>query len=78
MTIEEIMQNLQAISVFGVFKVFILLALIVYFFFSLVVLRQVQIMTKTFETGFELVLKTIAWTHLLLVVGIFIVVLFFL
>ncbi len=67
MTYQDILDFVVKITIWHVLKFFILLALVVYLFFAIVVLRQVKIMTKTFETGFELPLRIISWIHLILV-----------
>lgn len=59
-------------SVWGVVKLFALFGLLIYIVFSLVVVRQVNLMTETLEVGFEAPLKVAAIAHLLLAVGVFI------
>lgn len=59
-------------SVWAVVKLLFLFGLLVYIIFSLVVIRQVNLMTKTLEVGFESPLKTAAVVHLLLAIGVFI------
>lgn len=61
-----------ALPVWGIAKVLVLIALAVYFVFALVVVRQVGIMTKTLEVGFELPIKMIALIHLLFAIGVFV------
>jgi hypothetical protein len=77
MTIQQFLIALSSISIFTVIKLFFLLALVLYFAFSLIVVRQVEILVNTFKTGFETILKIIAWIQLGLVVVIFLIVLFF-
>ena len=59
-------------SVWVVAKLLFLLALLIYIIFSLVVVRQVNLMTETLEVGFESPLKIAAVAHLLLAIGVFI------
>lgn len=59
-------------------KPFFLLAFLVYIAFAAVVVRQVYLMTTTLKIGFETQVKTIAWLHLILSIGVFLFVLFFL
>ena len=40
-----------------------------YIIFAIVVLRQVTLMTKTLEVGFEVIIKAIAWFHLIFAVA---------
>jgi hypothetical protein len=67
MTFQDIFNFLTTITVWHLLKIFILMALLVYLVFSILVLRQVKIMTETFKTGFELPLRIISWVHLILV-----------
>ncbi len=60
------------LPVWGIAKILVLIALGIYLIFALVVIRQVGIMTKTLEVGFELPIKMIALVHLLFAVGVFI------
>jgi len=76
MTTDDFIQLIFSISLLSVFKLLILLSLALYFIFSLIVVRQVRIMTSTFQTGLEEVLQLISWLHLALVIIIFIVILF--
>lgn len=78
MTPEQLLNFIVHISALSVVKLFFLLALVVYLFFAAVVVRQVKIMTSTFQIGFELPLVIIAWLHLFLVVFLFFSALFLL
>jgi hypothetical protein len=62
------------ITPWTILKLFVLLALSIYIVFAVVAIRQVQLMTSTFKTGFELPLKIISLLHLGLVIFIFIIV----
>jgi len=57
--------------IWGVAKGFILVAFFLYIIFSLVVVRQVQLMTETLEVGFEAQLKTISYLHLAFAILVF-------
>ncbi len=71
MTLPELLTIILHISLWQVLKIFILFALLIYFVFAIVVVRQVKIMTETFKTGFETTLRLISWLHLFLVLLIF-------
>lgn len=49
-----------------ILKGFLIVGLLMYTFFALVVLKQVGIMTETFESDVNPAVKTFAWIHLLL------------
>ncbi len=66
------------ISVWSILRLFVLLSLLIFLVFGIVLVRQVKIMTQTFQTGLEFVLKVFAWLNLALVIAVFIVVLLFL
>lgn len=57
---------------FSITKIGLLFFLILYFVFAFIVNKQVSLMTKTLEVGFESVLKAIALLHILASVAIFI------
>jgi len=52
------------INVWLIAKIFTLLLLGMYLVFSLVVVRQVKMMTDTLQLGFESLAKTLSWLHL--------------
>lgn len=52
---------------FGV-KVAFLLGVLVYFVFSLLIVRQITVMKKTLITSFSPLLQMIGWLHLLTVI----------
>ena len=59
-------------NVWPIVKVMFLVAIGVYIVFAVVVVRQVNLMIKTLEVGFEIPIKLIAWGHLLFAIGTFI------
>lgn len=63
---------LTTISYWIIIKIFILIALLVYLAFSVFLVRQVEMMTKTLRVGFEFPIKISSYLHL----GITILVLF--
>lgn len=66
--------NLSAdVAIFwAVFKIFFLIAFFMYFLFSIIVVRQVFIMTQTFKTSAETILKLFAFVHLFFSIGLII------
>lgn len=52
-------------------KAFVLIFLTMYLIFSLVVVRQVKMMTDTLQLGFETLSKTLAYIHLAFAVLVF-------
>ena len=55
---------LVGISYWLIIKIFVLLALLFYLLFSVFLVRQVMMMSKTIQVGLEGVLTTIAYLHL--------------
>lgn len=56
------------ISIWGVAKILVLIALLIYLVFAIVVVRQVYLMTKVVSGGIDLAVKLLAWIHLLFVI----------
>lgn len=54
---------LIGLSILPIIKVFVLIASGIYIIFSLVIIKQVQLMTDTIEVGFEIPLRIIAIGH---------------
>jgi len=52
-------------------KLLFLIGLLVYLAFAVVVVRQVNLMTRTLSTKFEVSLKFISWVHLIVAIGVF-------
>ncbi len=61
-----------AAGVWFVVKVLFLFAIAIYIVFAFVIVRQVGLMTKTLEIGFEIPIKLIAWGHLFFAIGTFV------
>lgn len=60
------------ITIWSVLKILIIIVLALYIIFSLVLIKQVQMMTKTLEIGFETQLKLLSFIHFLFAVGVLI------
>lgn len=63
--IEFLAALIPQLSIFWAVKALFLVGLALYVAFAVIVLRQVGLMNKTLQTGFDLPLKLIAWIHLL-------------
>jgi len=64
--------------VWGVAKLIILVGLLFYLVFAVVVIRQVQLMTKTVAGELDRTIRIVSWIHFALSVGVFLGVLLFL
>lgn len=61
----------QDVNIFWMFmKYCFVFAFLLYLMFAIIVLRQVFMMTKTFRTSAELLLKVFAFIHLLFSLGL--------
>lgn len=54
-----------------VFKLLFLSGIALYIVFAFMVVRQVQLMTQTVAIPFDPILRLIAWVHLFLAIGVF-------
>jgi hypothetical protein len=69
---EQLLQNLSGTTFnpWVLVKLLFLLGLLVYVAFAAVVIRQVGIMNRTLNASFNTFLRLIAWIHLGVAVGI--------
>jgi hypothetical protein len=70
-TLVELASGQVNFSLWLLVKIMVLIGLGIYIGFAVIVIRQVSLMTKTLNTPFELLLKLIAWLHLIVAIGIF-------
>jgi len=56
------------IQIWFVIKILAIILLVMYFIFSLVVVRQVKLMTDTLQLGFEGTVRGLAYAHLIFAV----------
>lgn len=70
--IDQLFHFLFSISIWSVAKILVCFALLLYIVFSIVVVRQVSLMTETLNGQLELPLKTIATIHLLGAILVFV------
>lgn len=69
MEISTFLSSSESTSVWLVIKIAIIIGLLFYLIFATVVIRQVKLMTKTLEVGFEGVIILTAWLHLIFAIG---------
>ncbi|OGD53449.1 hypothetical protein A3J78_00180 [Candidatus Beckwithbacteria bacterium RBG_13_35_6] len=70
--IEELLNKLLNVEIWSVVKVLFLLALGLYLLFALMIIKEVDLMSKTIKGVFNLPLKLIAFLHFCLSVAVFI------
>ena len=66
------LESILPFSVWTMAKVFVLFAFSLYIIFSLVVVRQVGLMTRTLEVNFEKPLILFSYLHFFFAVGVFV------
>ena len=69
--VEQLLQGILTLDVWGVVKFFVLFGLLLYIVFAVVVIRQVQLMSHSLNGTLDLPLRLIALIHLGLTVGVF-------
>ncbi len=61
-----------SINILPIVEIFIIIGLLVYIVFAFVVVRQIQLMTKTIEVGFEFPVKLLGIANLIFAILVFI------
>lgn len=64
--------SLGSFNILPVVEIFMMIGLLVYIVFSLVVVRQIQLMTNTVEVGFEFPVKLLGIANLVFAIIVFI------
>ncbi|MBI3397611.1 hypothetical protein HY045_04000 [Candidatus Woesebacteria bacterium] len=59
-------------SIWGIVKVFVLIALLIYTIFAFVVVKQVNLMSRTVQINLSGLLKIVGYIHLIFAVLLFI------
>lgn len=59
-------------TIWSVIKILIIIFLCLYIIFAFVLIKQVQMMTRTLEVGFEKQLIFLSFVHLLFAIGVLI------
>lgn len=57
-------------EVMVIVKLMVVLGLLVYLFFSFLVIRQVEMMISSISEALPLPVKSVAWAHLLMVIAV--------
>ena len=58
------------VSIWGIAKIFAIVGLTIYLVFALVMVKQVHMMSKTFEGGFEWAIKLASYIHLFFAIAV--------
>ncbi len=61
-----------SLTIWSIIKFFVIVFVVIYIIFSLVLIKQVQMMTNTLEIGFEKQLRFISVVHFLFAIGVLI------
>ena len=64
------MIDILGLSIWFFVKIGFLIIMLMYLVFAVVVVRQVYLMTTTIKTGFEFPVRSLAWAHLLVSLGL--------
>jgi len=75
---EEVINTISNINIWGLGKVFVLIGLVVYAIFAFVVVRQVKLMTEVISGILTHSLRIISWIFFLFSVSVFFLALAFL
>jgi hypothetical protein len=67
-TVESLIPVGENFTLSAGVKVFFILGGLIYLGFAIVIVRQVNLMTKTLNVELENLIRFIAWSHLLLVI----------
>lgn len=67
---DQSMESILNVSIWGLAKVFVIFALFIYLVFAIVVVRQVHMMIKVVSGELNLPIKIAAWLHLVLAIFI--------
>ncbi len=65
-------ESLESLNILPFVEIFMIIGLLVYIVFSLVVIRQIQLMTNTIEVGFEFPVKLLGIANLVFAIIVFI------
>jgi len=64
-------ENFLGFSVWGIVKLFFMLAIVLYIIFAVVIVRQVKLMGQTISDKNNYLLSLIAWLHLAIALFVF-------
>jgi len=72
--IERFLRGLLEIEAFDVVKIFLVIGMIIYLIFAVVMIRQVQLMSRTLNGTLDVPLRAIVIGHFLVALGVMLVV----
>jgi len=64
-------ENFLGFSVWGIVKLFFMLAIVLYIIFAVVIVRQVKLMGQTISDKNNYLISLIAWLHLAIALFVF-------
>jgi len=76
--IEFLVKTIPNLSIWFFIKILFVVGLFLYLAFAVIVVRQVGLMGRTLDGEFNLPLKFIAWVHLIISLGVFLLAIFIL
>ena len=68
---DQLLTLILSIQIWGIAKLIVSLALLLYIIFALIIVRQVGLMAKTLIVPIDLLIKIVAWIHLSLAILVF-------
>jgi len=74
--IQFLANIIPTFSIWLLIKILFVIGLFLYLAFAVIVIRQVGLMGKTLDGEFNLPLKFIAWVHLIISLGVFLLAIF--
>jgi len=69
--IKSLAGALSDFNIWWLVKYLLIFGLFLYLAFGMIIIRQVALMGKTLNGGFNFLLRFIAWIHFLVAIGIF-------
>ena len=76
--IQFLVKIIPTLSLWLLVKILFIIGLALYLAFAVIVIRQVGLMAKTLDGEFNLPLKFVAWAHLIVSLGVFLLAIFIL
>jgi len=74
--IQFLVKTIPSLSIWLIIKTLFVMGLFLYLAFAVIIIRQVGLMGKTLDGEFNLSLKFIAWIHLIISFGVFLLAIF--
>jgi len=76
--VDNLLNSIFNVNVWGIGKLFVLIGLVVYVIFAFIVVRQVKLMTEVVSGILTNFLRLVSWVFFLFSVSVFVLVLMFL